>query len=307
VSDVGLNLPQWLVLVVLGVELWPVALILGIGALAAAAFTRGTWRIAASCAAALLVLDVAAAGLIGVVRMRDDANARAFDRSLRSTLDTAQVIDGVNLPAASVVTWTDPTHAHVEYASLPQPTDLLGVTADWLHRTDDGGWTVRLSAPQAIDGWTCQPEFVDLGQDGHLRGCTLAAGREWNRWPIPPATLVKLDGPDKAVGMVLPKDAPMMADEIDRPLPATGLMSMNADGSLRAAYFEADAPLVVCGISLWNSVGWEYAAPTFGRGRDRPVMAVTGALTNDLAYRGRELRSGTTVELRLPDCSLTAR
>ena len=306
-SDVGVNFPLWFVLVMLGLELWPLALILGIVAIVGAAFTRGFWRIAATCVAALLVLDVAAAGVIWVLRMRDDADARAFDRSIHSTLDAAQVIDGVTLPPATAVTWTNSTHAHIEYAALPQPTDLLGVTADWLRRNDNGGWAVRLTAPQTIDGWTCQPEPVDLGQDGHLRGCTLATGREWNGWPIPPAALVRLNGPDKTVGMVLPKDDPVMAREIERPLPVTGAMSINADGSLDSVYLEADAPLAVCGIPLWNSLKWDYAASTFGQGRNRPVVAVIGALPNDLVHRGRELSSGTTVALHLPDCSLTVK
>ena len=306
-SDISITIPPWLLLILLGIEAWPVALVLALSTGVMAVLTRGAWRVAALLVTGLLVLDLAAAGLFWVQRSSSDAKAQAFEASIHSTLDTVRVIDGVLLPAQTEVTWTDPSHAHLRQASPPQPTNILGVKADWMEREADGRWTVQLTSPQAIDGWTCQTTGVKLGRDGHLRGCSLSAGRNWNGWPIPAGTLLNLDSPGKTIGMVFPANRPVMAHEIGRPLPATGSMSMNADGSLNRVYFENNAPLVVRGIPLWNTVTWDYAASTFGQGRDRPPIAYNGAIPTELTYDGRTILPGTEVTIRLSDGALTVK
>ncbi len=286
-SDVSINIPTWAVLLVLSAQLWPLVLVLAAVAMISAFFLGGRWRRAAIVIAGLLLLDLAAARLM---QARDDANAQLHELSVNTTLAADTLVDGLKLPAGTEITWADPTHTHFTTAVLPHPAAVLGVTAKRVQIEVDGGWALDLDRPQSIDGWTCQADFVELKQDAHLRRCVLASARDWNGWPIPAATLIALNGP--TLGFVFPPDASVMAREIGRPLPATGAMTINADGSLDSVYFDAEAPLVVCNASLWNTVTWRYDPATIGQGRDRKPIAVSGASP-----------AGDLVELNLPGCT----
>lgn len=276
-SDVGINFPTWLVLVVLSFDFWRVVIVLELAALAAAFFMRGWWRMLALGVAVVLAADLAAAAVLALSDRRVESEARAYDQSIKTTLAAPRRVDGLALPAGTAITWRDPAQSQVMEAVLPQPMTLLGLTIDRLQRSVDEGWAVHLAGPQSVDGWTCQPDLVELAADGALRRCVVASAREWNGWTIPAATLVAPDPTARTVGFVFPTDMPVMAQEIGRNLPATGGMSMNADGSLNSVYFDAEAPLVVCGASLWNTVTWTYDTASFGQGRARRPEKVTGA------------------------------
>lgn len=305
-SDIGITFPPWFVIVALSVQFWPFVAILAAVAVAGAILWRGLARLAAAALSTILLADLAVVGVLEFNESRAAAAAADFERNRQSTLAAAQTIDGVTLPAGTLVSWTDSSHAHIESATPPGPADVLGVTVIWLQRDQPDSWRIRLDADRSIDGWTCQPDLVGIAADGHLRSCTLAAARQWNGWPIPAATLLSLERPDRIVGLVLPEHDPVMAPEIDRPLPNTGQMTINPDGSLDSVYLQQDAPLTVCGTPLWNTLRWEYAADTFGRGRARPAVILHGALVEALARGSTAMTAGTEVAVRLADCTLTA-
>lgn len=290
-SDVGINIPARLALIVLSVDFWPVVVALELAAIAAAFFVRGPWRLLFIALAVLFAADLAVAGMLALNDARFEASARAGDQSVKTTLTAAQTVDGLALPAGTAVTWSDPTHTQVIEAVLPVPATLLGVKADRVQRSVDGGWVAHLAGPQSVGGWTCQPDLVELEADGGLRRCALASERNWNGWMVAAATLVAPHPADHTIGFVFPADAPVMAREIGRNLPATGGMSMNEDGSLNSVYFDAEASLAVCGASLWNTVTWRYDAATLGQGRERKPVGVSGASP-----------AGEAVEFALPGC-----
>ena len=276
-SDITLNIPLWFIVVFLGYQYWPVVLLLGALAVAAAVFARGALRIVAGVAAALLLSELALALSLGLQDRREDAARDAYDRSLNAVLSAPRSIDGLALPPGTAVTWSDPSQTHLSQAVPPSPVSLFGLNVTSIQRTVDDGWAMQLAGAQSVAGWTCEPDLVELYADGRLRRCSLATAREWQGWPIPAATLVALDRPDQTVGLVFPTDQPVMASEIGRPLPSTGQITLNDDGSLDSVYFEPDAPLLSCGQTLWNTVRWQYDASTLGQGRARKPVAVSGA------------------------------
>ena len=250
-SDIDIQVPAWVVALAFLVQVTPLLLIA-----AAALFMRGLLRYLAIGAFAFFAFELIAAGVLGWLRPRYESVA------------------------------PDPNQITIPPSVIAQ----LGLQADRAQRTVDGGWAVHLTRPQAVDGWTCLPDLVELTLDGHLRRCALASAHDWNGWPLPPLTLVTPG--EGTLGIVVPPDAPVMAPEIGRPLPATGGMTLNADGSLDSVYFDAEAPLLVCGRPLWSTVRWRYDAATLGQGRTRPPAAVTGASL-----------SGNPVEIPRPGCA----
>lgn len=289
-SDVGITMPAWAVVLLLSIEFWPAIAGLAAASIAAAFFLPRLWRGAAIGLAVLLLLDLALVRVAGFKQRRQEASAQAYDQTINTTLPADLLVDGLTLPAGTAISWADPAHTHLTEAVLPHSAPVLGLAADRVRRSVDGGWALQLAGPQAVDGWTCQPDLVELTQGGHLARCELALAREWNGWPIPAKTLVTLT--DQSVGLVFPTDAPVMAPEIGRPLPATGGMTLNADGSLDSVYFEADAPFAVCGGTIWNTVNWRYDPSTFGQGRARQPASVTGASP-----------AGDDIEDKLPACT----
>ena len=305
-SDIGINFPWWMAPLLWGLVFWPGVLVLALFSSVVGALTKGRWRIIAFLLTGVFAVELAFAGLFWLDRWRSDVEAEAYETRIHSVLDAARKIDGLDLPPGTAVTWVDPAHTHVRDASMDHPTTILGVSVNFVSQESDG-WSVRLTTPQAIDGWICEVSLVQITTDGHLRRCTLSAGREWNGWPVPAGTLLDLARTDTTVGMVFPEATPVMAAEIGRTLPATGGMSMNADGSLDCVYFENDSPLVVQGVPLWNTVCWQYAPDTFGQGRNRPKLAVRGAVPSDVMHDGQRIPGGSDAIVRFADGQVTLR
>ena len=272
-----LNLPWWLVVVILGVEGWPLVLAAGLGLTVLAVLTRGWVRITA------LVLLLPCAGITCIaavwsVHARTQGRETAdFEARIHEVLEQDRVVNGLALPAGTEIQWAGVDRSQLRYANLPEPIRLFGLHVIWLGRADAGsGWDLRLPEPEPIEGWTCERIGVRVSDVGRLQSCNLAAGRMWRGWPIPGGSLLDL-ATTGTIGLALPMGASLPAPEIGHPLTATSGFSLNADGSLNRFYFEDDDPLLVAGMRLWNTVEWTYDPATMGQGRRR-ALTVRGSL-----------------------------
>ncbi len=296
-----LNLPLWLIVVILGVEGWPYVLtacvILAIGAVVARGWLRGI--------AIVLLLPctavMATAAWWGIDARIQDRETTEFEAKIHEVLDHDRVVDGVPLPAGTAVQWTDVDRAQLRNASPAQPITLFGLRVSWLSRADDGsGWDVQLPEPQQIEGWTCETIGVRLSHAGQLLSCSLAAGRIWQGWPIPAGSLLELRQEGGKLGLVLPRGASMAAPEIGHALTSTGIFTLNADGSLDTFSFDDDDPLRVAGLQLSNTVEWSYNPATLGQGRRRRALTIRGSSID------RANGTSGTVTIRLSDGQILA-
>ena len=121
---------------------------------------------------------------------------------------------------------------------------------------------------------------------------------------MPAGTELNLNGYDDTVELVAPGQK-IAAPEIGRAIPDTGSFEINRDGSLASVYFESDQPYVVNGIALWNTVTWQYDAKSFGMGRQRMPVSVTGALVSDVTVKGQTFMADEDVLIRLSDGAVT--
>ncbi|MBO1080000.1 hypothetical protein [Roseomonas haemaphysalidis] len=93
---------------------------------------------------------------------------------LTTILDRPRVINGFPLAAGTAVVWEDASHRRPQAATLPAPTEVLGVCMNGFLRVVEGGWVVGLADAQTIDDWTCAKGEVELTAAGRLRNCELS-------------------------------------------------------------------------------------------------------------------------------------
>ena len=98
-----LNWPWWLVLVILGVEGWPMTLAVAMILLALAVLTRGWARWAAITAALPCLALLAVAASWGIDARQRDRDTAAYEARVNQVLNRDQVVDGLDLPAGTVL------------------------------------------------------------------------------------------------------------------------------------------------------------------------------------------------------------
>ncbi len=295
-----MNWPWWLLILILGVQLWPVALGFGIGLLVIAVLARGWVRRAAIVSALPCLAVTGFAAWWGIEVRERDRDTAVYEAATHQVLDHDQMVNGLSLPAGTAVEWQDVDHSQLAMASPPDLMTLFGLRVSWIRWSDDGqGWDLQLTEPQPIEGWTYATIGVRVSSVGRLRSCQLAAERAWHGWPVPAATFLDLST-DGKVGLALPSGVSMDAPEIGHRLTATGGFAFNADGSLDRFYFEPEDPLVVAGRRLWNIVQWSYDPASFGQARRRRPATVRGTLVS------AEGGAGGDVVIRLADGQVSA-
>ena len=192
-------------------------------------------------------------------------------------LDRPQMLDGILFPAKTEIVWEDPSHRRVAAARLPSPAEILGVRATNLRRVVEGGWIVSLAEASEIDGWPCAKEEIELTSAGRLWDCELLGTPSWQGWNLPERTGVRPRPEIHQVWLTL-----LFASPLDMPLeaPVVGklpwIVALNNDGSPFGATYDREAPYRVAGQELSGDVKWEYEPTTYGMGRERPPVAVSG-------------------------------
>ena len=112
---------------------------------------------------------------------------------------------------------------------------------------------------------------------GAARRCALSRATSWQGWTLPERTMVNPVPSVRAVRLTI--NTPT---RLDMPLesPVVGLLPasvmVNDDGSPSGAGYERDVPHLVAGQRLADDVRWHYDPATYGMGRERPPVAVSG-------------------------------
>lgn len=193
--------PWWFWLGVGVVKYWYVTITLAI-ALALAASYGAPWlgglRWILIATVAVLALPFPLAALIAIYQSYD---AKRFWR----TLETAETISGLPLPAGSKVQFADKAHSIVALIELPHVTEILGMklTGTLQPSKRQGAvvthWGGDLHGYQIIDGLPCKggPYANDrsggvlFDTTGKLHRCTLGAQHELLGLKLPPNTMVR--------------------------------------------------------------------------------------------------------------------
>lgn len=230
------------------------------------------WVVAALLAAPLLVYGL----LVTDVLLSRWRNRVEYART-HTILDQPMTLDGAVLPAGAEVEWEDRSRSHITGARLPRPAEILGVRTSYLRRDGDGGWIISMLESRELDGWPCAEGMVQLTAAGHLCDCALSRATSWQGWILPERTMVNPVPSVRAVRLTI-----NTATRLDMPLesPVVGLMPasvmLNDDGSPAGAGYERDVPHLVSGQRLADIVEWHYDPATYGMGRERPPVTVSG-------------------------------
>ena len=205
---------------------------------------------------------------------------------ITTVLDRPEVLDGVLFPARTEIVWEDSSHRRVAAARLPSPGEILGVRATNLRRVVEGGWIVSLAGASEIDGWACKDGEVELTAVGQLVDCELSGTPTWRGWDLPPRTSVRPRPDLREVWLTLPNvgawDTPLESPVLGK-LP--WIIAFNEDGSPSRCSYGREAPYSVAGQELSGDVKWDYDPATYGVGRERPPVAVSG-FVHDLGSTG---------------------
>lgn len=196
---------------------------------------------------------------------------------ITTVLRQPQVLDGILFPMGTEIVWKDPSHRRVAAARLPLSAEILGVRATALRRVVEGGWIMSLAEAREIDGWACARGEVELTAAGRLWDCELSGTRSWRGWTLPERTGVRPRPDLLQVWLTLP-----FASPLDLPVesPVVGklpwIVALNDDGSPFGASYAREAPYCVGEQELSGDVRWEYDPATYGMGRERQPVAVSG-------------------------------
>lgn len=247
--------------------------------------------VAALVAATLIVLTFLAYEAFAPGTLLSRWRDRIEHARTHTILDRPMTFDGAVLPAGTEIAWADRTRGRVSGASLRQPAEVLGVPTRHLYRDGDGGWVIYALEPRELDGWPCAAGHTQMAATGRLLGCTLSRATSWQGWTLPEHTSVDPLPSIRAVRLTL-----RHATMLDRPLvsPVLGelppLLVLNDDGSPSAAGYDRGAPHRVAGRELVGEVRWEYDPATYGMGRQRPPLRVSGYVHDPGGTGGADVR-----------------
>lgn len=244
-----------------------------------------TWPVAFRVVAGVLAVAVVALGALYLIAESAFKQGTLLSRwqqrietaRVTTVLDRPQELDGILFPAGTEIRWEDPSHRRVAAARLPSPAEVLGVRATNLRRVVEGGWIVSLAGTSGIDGWACAEGEVELTAAGQLSDCELSGTPTWRGWDLPPRTAVRPRPDLREVWLTLPNvgtwDTPLESPVLGK-LP--WIVAFNEDGSPSRCPYDRKAPYPVAGKELSGDVQWKYDAATYGMGRERPPVAVSG-------------------------------
>lgn len=228
-------------------------------------------------ALALIAPPLLVVGLFVGERALSRWRERAEHARTHTTLDRPMTVDGAVLPAGAEVAWEDRTRSRVSGARLHQPADILGVRTSYLYRDGDGGWIIYAQEPRELDGWPCAEGHTHVAATGKLHGCAISRAMSWCGWTLPERTVVHLLPFVHAVQLSLPYvtmlDMPLVSPVLGELPP---FLVLNDDGSPSSASYHRGAPYRAAGRELTGEVRWKYDPATYGMGRERQPVTVSG-------------------------------
>jgi hypothetical protein len=287
--------PWWFGFVVAGVHFWRVtiptaaALLLldwycGPGALRWISFGAG----------ALLTLPFLIAGLMYVLQSIEAA------RYWR-TLDRAEMIAGVELPAGSRLRFADKTHTKLISADPPRVTEILGIRLvgrlTRYETWDDVGpvWSGTLAEDQTVNGILCRAGYFTFDKFGTIfdtRGTVhkfgLAASHEFFGLNFPKGTAIRRGSATRPWSFLLPADAGLYIAVLATTAPEGITLTIADDGRLESIGSGHGQIITVRGLPL---------SSTDFRLHDDQIIA---ELAEPSLVAGELLPAGTSVLVDLP-------
>jgi hypothetical protein len=180
VSDISLQFPWWFdLLILVAAVFWPLTV-------AAAAAAIWLWLRRSRLAVRILTIPVlviwavsACVNLYGLIdNQRSRARAAAELRSRELTLTEPTRIDGISLPAKTIVTRRhEQGPEDIQTLDLPEPADVHGIPLVGHVEFDDAGQihgSVTLARNASIGGVPCSAKADAMLLNGRLSSCMLA-------------------------------------------------------------------------------------------------------------------------------------
>jgi hypothetical protein len=261
-----MRLPWWFWLAYADVKFWyataPAAIALALTTWFAAPWLGGLrWFLIA--VVVLLALPFPAAAAV-VAYQKFDAT-----RYWR-TLDVAETITGLTVPAGSKVLFADKKHSIPVSIEMPHVTEIRGMrltgTLRPLGNWGDVGkvWGGILAEDQRLDGLPCRAgpyafdKFGGILFDvaGVIQRCTLSAEHELFGLKLPPGATVSRGNDRKPWSLLLPVDAGVYIPALATAAPPGVTISVANDGSLERIGSGHGQTIVVGGVPL-NSKSFE--------------------------------------------------
>jgi hypothetical protein len=291
------RLPAWVLLAYADVKFWFVTIPLTtacalIGWYGAPWLGRLSWILIA--AAIVLTLPYPAAAAL-VIFQRIDAT-----RYWR-TLDSAETIAGLPVPAGSKVRFADKKHAIPVSIELPHVTEICGLSLTgalrpWGRWGDaEGVWGGILATDQHLDGLPCRAgpyAFDSFGGilfdvAGTVHRCTLATEHELLGLKLPPGTTISRGNERRPWSLLLPANAGVYLPALATTAPPGVTLSLADDGRLISIGSGHGQMILVRGVPL-NSKAFKLLG-----------TIVASELAERFAIAGEMLPVGTAVRIDL--------
>jgi len=303
----AMRLPLWFWLAYADVTFWfvtiPAAITLAFAAWYGASWLGGLlWILIA--AVVLLTLPYPAAAALAIFQ-RIDAT-----RHWR-TLDAAETIAGLLVPAGSKVRFADKEHSIPVSIELPRVTEIRGLRLTgglrpWGRWADaDKVWGGILAVDQRLDGLPCRagPYAFDkfggilFDEAGAIHRCTLATEHELLGLKLPPGTTISRGNERRPWSLLLPANAGVYIPALATTAPPGVTLSIANDGRLVSIGSGHGQTIVVRGVPLSSKtlklqgeiVASELAGPFAIAGETRPAGTVVAInlTTGNLAVTGK--------------------
>ena len=278
--DIGLEIPSWVGLALLGLQYWyalvPAILALGgigwFGRALPATARYAAWGGAALCAAPYAVLLlVIAAQRVG------QAERAAEDRARHRTLAAGESVATLSLPAGAVLAYTDDTQRALSSITLPSPALVAGILLEGeLEPITEREWAGALARDQVIGDWPCRAGDLWFTPQGVVTRCTLAASHRLAGYDLPAGAASRRDLETGNWEFQLPQDGPALPiAALGADLPPGGTLTLAADGALRRLYVPHETRMTIAGVALYDHVVFEGAGLTAELAEPTPVAGVT--------------------------------
>ena len=292
-----MRLPWWALLAYVVVKYWfvtiPVAIALALAAWYGAPWLGGLrWVLIA--AVVLLALPFPAAAGVAIYQSFD---ATRFWR----TLEVAETIAGLYLPAGSKVHYADKKHSIVVSIELPSVTEirgmlLRGTLRPWERQGDAVKiWGGILAEDQRLDGLPCRAGPYPFDKSGGIifddagtvYRCTLASEHELLGLKLPPGTTVSRGEDRQPWRLLLPANAGVHMPALTTTAPPGVTLSVASSGRIERIGSGHGQTIVVCGVPL-NSMSF-----------DLQGEIVVSKLAESFAVAGKLRPAGSTVRIDL--------
>jgi hypothetical protein len=284
-----MRLPWWFWVGYADVAFWYVTIPLAIG-LGLARWYAPLWlgglRWVLHTAAVLLVLPFPATLAILIYQKHD---ATRYWR----TLESAEAIAGLTVPAGSKVHFADKSHSIVVAIELPHATEIRGIRlSDVLLPSKRQGdavtmWGGDLAEDQRLDGLPCRAGpypfdkagGIKFDDAGTIHRCTLASEHELLGLKLPPGTTVSRGDAENPWSLLLPADTDVYIPVLQTMAPGGVTLDVADDGRLLRIGSGHGQTIVVHGVPLNSKVfelqgevvGSELAEPFAVAGEMRPA------------------------------------